>query len=288
MKKIIPALALLLISAVVMSTASFAWFSMNTSVTASGMSVKAQSTGGLAIASYTGNVGKTATAPAATAFSTSADASASGNWLNGSGDLTPTSTATAQTWFTASAGNVNDYAPAEPAPGATKYTQVTEGDTNKYYRQAMFQVKSLDESTTSGTKASLYVTGITVTGGSDSANLNKALRVAVVDKANKAHFFAPVYTETAPTGSFRYVSSTNATGTYGATSAPTLSFINCTNAQPVQILNGTLDTEPQDISIYVYYEGEDDNCFSLNAVNIDTLSVSVTFSTTGGTATAGD
>ncbi len=43
MKKIIPALTLLLISAVIMSTASFAWFSMNTQVTANGMSVTAVS-----------------------------------------------------------------------------------------------------------------------------------------------------------------------------------------------------------------------------------------------------
>ncbi len=41
MKKIIPALALLLISAVVMTTASYAWFAMNTSVKASGMKVSA-------------------------------------------------------------------------------------------------------------------------------------------------------------------------------------------------------------------------------------------------------
>lgn len=40
-KKIIPALAMLLISAVLMSTASFAWFSMNDTVTATGMTVTA-------------------------------------------------------------------------------------------------------------------------------------------------------------------------------------------------------------------------------------------------------
>ncbi len=46
MRKIIPALAMLLMSAVLMSTASFAWFSMNTSVTATGMKVRAQAAGG--------------------------------------------------------------------------------------------------------------------------------------------------------------------------------------------------------------------------------------------------
>lgn len=43
MRKLIPALAMLLVSAVMMSTASFAWFSMNTTVTATGMKIKAKS-----------------------------------------------------------------------------------------------------------------------------------------------------------------------------------------------------------------------------------------------------
>ncbi len=43
MRKLIPAIAMLLISAVMMSTASYAWFSMNKNVTANGMSVNAVS-----------------------------------------------------------------------------------------------------------------------------------------------------------------------------------------------------------------------------------------------------
>lgn len=42
-KKIIPALCMLLISAVLMGTSTYAWFSMNTTVKATGMEVKAKS-----------------------------------------------------------------------------------------------------------------------------------------------------------------------------------------------------------------------------------------------------
>ena len=42
-RKLIPAIAMLLISAVMMSTASFAWFSMNTTVSATGMQIEAKS-----------------------------------------------------------------------------------------------------------------------------------------------------------------------------------------------------------------------------------------------------
>ncbi len=43
MRKLVPAFAMLLISAVMMSTASYAWFSMNKTVTAQGMEVTAKS-----------------------------------------------------------------------------------------------------------------------------------------------------------------------------------------------------------------------------------------------------
>ena len=42
MKKLIPAIAMLLISIVLLSTASFAWFSMNTTVSVTGMEIKAK------------------------------------------------------------------------------------------------------------------------------------------------------------------------------------------------------------------------------------------------------
>lgn len=49
MKKLIPAIVLLLISAIVMSTASYAWFSMNKTVTATNMQVTATADGSLVI-----------------------------------------------------------------------------------------------------------------------------------------------------------------------------------------------------------------------------------------------
>lgn len=49
MRKLIPAFAMLLVSAIMMSTASFAWFTMNDEVTATGMNIQAQATGSLVI-----------------------------------------------------------------------------------------------------------------------------------------------------------------------------------------------------------------------------------------------
>lgn len=49
MRKLIPAFAMLLVSAIMMSTASFAWFTMNDNVDATGMQIQAKSTGSLVI-----------------------------------------------------------------------------------------------------------------------------------------------------------------------------------------------------------------------------------------------
>ena len=49
MRRMIPALCMLLVSAIMLSTASYAWFTMNDAVTASGMQVKAEAAGALII-----------------------------------------------------------------------------------------------------------------------------------------------------------------------------------------------------------------------------------------------
>ena len=64
MKKLIPAICLLLVSAVMLGTSTFAWFSMNTSVSVTGMQVKAKSDNTYLLISDTVS-GETAAAKAA-------------------------------------------------------------------------------------------------------------------------------------------------------------------------------------------------------------------------------
>ena len=60
-RKLIPAFAMLLLSAVLMSTASFAWFSSNGKVTASGLAVSATAPAALWISADNSTFGTTAT-----------------------------------------------------------------------------------------------------------------------------------------------------------------------------------------------------------------------------------
>ena len=49
MRKLIPAFAMLMVAAIMMPTASYAWFSMGTKATATGMQVQAKASGNLLI-----------------------------------------------------------------------------------------------------------------------------------------------------------------------------------------------------------------------------------------------
>lgn len=61
LKKLIPAICMLLMTATMLSTASFAWFSMNRTVTVTGMQIKAEAPGSLVISdTNTFEKGKTA------------------------------------------------------------------------------------------------------------------------------------------------------------------------------------------------------------------------------------
>ncbi|HBR31143.1 MAG TPA: hypothetical protein DD733_03560 [Clostridiales bacterium] len=100
MKKLLPALALLLVSAVLLSTASYAWFSMNTQVTATGMDITAKSDSVFLL------IGQD---PSATVIQTAGtittDLSASGNVLPSAHDAIANGAAaeTYANWYTAKA-----------------------------------------------------------------------------------------------------------------------------------------------------------------------------------------
>jgi hypothetical protein len=82
-KKLIPALALLLVSAVLMSTASYAWFSMNRTVTATNLEVKAKASDSLVISNALA-VGTSVTHAFTTAVSTLIPATHSDTYVESS------------------------------------------------------------------------------------------------------------------------------------------------------------------------------------------------------------
>lgn len=70
MRKLIPAFAMLMVAAIMMSTASFAWFSMGTKATATGMQVQATASSSLVIDSIASNLASADQAVELTAYTT--------------------------------------------------------------------------------------------------------------------------------------------------------------------------------------------------------------------------
>lgn len=266
-KKLIPAAAMLAISAAMLSTATYAWFTMSKDVSVQGLRVQATAADGLVI---------------------SGDAKS--NWktvwnvgMEGGVQLCPTSTdgAADPKWVTASSRDMDDADKNTPISGYTDisltYTNTgvdgnvfaadeglgrPQNDDKAYVLLKNFYIKS------TGTEAwnkTLYIDEVKATAvGSNTGELNKALRVLVVVNDTDHFIYAPIE---------NYDSNTKFKGT---TNLSLVSAETDSNTTVTSIPN--TDAEAINVKMYMYYEGEDQNCKSKNlAVNVDKLDISAKF-----------
>ncbi len=271
-KVIIPALGILLLSTAASVTGTVAWFSANQNVTANGMNLKAKAEQGILIS--------TQTAPTpASAWGATASALHNGQ----AGDpaaqvgVYPTSTADASAWYHNVGTSVTDGSASEDYEVLkSSGKDVLEADANgfgtaangnQYYLLNTFYVKASNES---GFNAPLIVNDVTASGSVNSVNLNKALRVLIKQGAN-SKIFAPF----GGTLSYNVNGSATATDAVNASGAKENTELVASLAYP-----GISTTAPLAIDVYVYFEGEDENCKSENIVaNLDTLNIIVQFGT---------
>lgn len=158
-RKFIPALVMLLVSAIMLSTASFAWFASNNDVVAQNMQVKANSDAQfLQIASTEGgSYSDSANADEAAAEVDLVHAVISGTTIK---------------WYT---GESND---PGVSTAAEELVELEGGVTAQYALISDYFVKVSDGS--AGNLTNLTVTGVTVTGNS---SLSKALRVIIATES---------------------------------------------------------------------------------------------------------
>ena len=276
MRKIIPALAMLLISAVMMSTASFAWFSINDSVTATGMQIKATSSGGLAIGSFTGEN----THPTSQQYYTNATVA----WTNHIKTTGGTSTynATLQPvslddgkWTSGSSAAADDYNTTVKYANQSSVAVTN----NPYYLLSKWDIKSLDDAT-DVTATGLYVDGIKVEyTKQDNANDNllKTIRVAMRVNGTDWYYFAPGYA--AGTTGLTYASYTSGEAanvvTYGTTDANTI--VTGTTSLHAHICSTLTKSTATTVEVFIYFEGEDESCTSVNAAMAVDYNITLTF-----------
>ncbi len=268
MRKLIPALAMLLISAVMMSTASFAWFSMNTEVSATGMQVVATTSKNLVI-SANGND-----------WSNSASLSDSNSYalIPASVNCTTSTALAAGKFYTTYSNAGVDYGTG--ALGAATKVKVATNDADNeiaYYEKSTVYIKVDGTATDSFSK--LYVSDIDVTRASTTSDISKALRVAVTvtqDSTSYTYIYAPVtdaeYLDGKSVSGMTKEQESDSFGTPTLT-AQTITSVNDANAT----LGAVAQTNSVQVDVYVWYEGNDKNCTSANSVTTEGLTIDIKF-----------
>ena len=266
MKKLIPALALLLVSAVMLATSSFAWFSMNTQVTVSGMSVTAKVGSNLAISTDT---------LASTAKKTDSDFK---NTLvqNVTGILEPVSTVDGNTFYYNSTKNADGVGNAV-AETYLRYTEdglaaatnsstynnafsenygVAKNDTAVGYVEYVFQIKATNSKNVAQ-EVRLSTLDLTYGGAADTS---KAWRVALfvedITSANPIGGVGSLVTILTPSGAANHTTGQAVNST--TTTAAVTYCSNNTTAKFGPIAAGA--TAQYKVVLRLWLEGEDTTC----------------------------
>lgn len=262
MKKLIPAICMLLVSACLLGTSTYAWFSMNKTVSATGMSVTASTPASLMIQNADAQYWDGANNQSGFGFVAKAKTS--------SGTLNPTSTSNGTSWWHATAAATNS-----SNKDTNDYTDVTATlTTGNYALLNTFTIKY--DSTDTSTNKTLYVKSVstTVSGSAKSENLNKSIRVLfVLQDGNKVYYAPSVNGNTAAKG----VDSATTTADIksGTSSTAGWAITGATETIDTNILSATIvGGNVKTLSVYIYFDGEDSNLFSDNTLaGLDTINV---------------
>ncbi len=250
-KKLVIAFSLILISAAIVGTASYAWFTMNDKVS-SGMDIQAVAAKNLVISETTDGP-----------YSTSVDLSDTGVTKS----LAPCSTADCANWYVPE-GDTGIDIETGVISGMTPFSKLT--STTGYVRTGTVYVKVAEDSADAGFSA-LYVSGISVR--RDDANMSditNTLRIGVVCGSNVLIFdYSSIYGSVLTD----VVSGIDGSGYALLTSLNS----NSAGSSATAKLADTISSDPTRIDIYLWYEGQDSECTSNNSTTIENINVSIEF-----------
>lgn len=297
-KKLMPAFAMLTVSAMTLASSTYAWFTMSESVSVTGMQLQATADGGIIVRNELQDV-----------WATSVTASYAGTGKA----VLPTSTSDTTDWYYRMSSQFDDEEGDQPA---TAYTDLTTGNnlvdtrggendldgvygitsngvTKDYYLLNKFYIKSSGQALTD---KNVTVTSVKATApdNSVSGDLNKALRVAV-KIGSDVYIYAPFKSEndnltyhvggsTATSEGTTWHATVTAIrpGTGGALATPSVAD-DATIPANTATITGDTSTDPQvpkaiEADVFLYFEGEDPDCKSSNiAASFDALSVEISF-----------
>ena len=283
-RKLLPALSMLLISALLMGSSTFAWFSMNTTVSATGMKVQATTSKNLVI-----STDKTLKNNENTSIS-----SVQANPLY----LRPVSTGSiggeTVSFFKNTSGVNIDYTTGNKKEGAifeaATVTDVTSSTTSSsttvfdvvkytFYIRADMPANSSDES-----KFSKLVVSNIEFNGSTSKNISKSLRVGVrcltgETTVGGGFIYAPVTGHSTSYKAIVKAGTVSSTDTLESESNVVISTAqSIANGNDSNLLGASkLGSDYVTVEIYVWYEGQDAACTSANSIDSEGLDLKISF-----------
>jgi len=247
-KKLVTAFSLILISATIVGTASYAWFTMNDKV-AAGMDIQAVAAKNLLISETADG-----------AYSTTVDLSDT----DVEKALTPCSTADCLNWY-APEGDSGIKYETGAASNETKFK--TLADKKGYVRVGKVYVKA-DISESDTKFKSLYVSDIAVTRGAKESDMIKSLRIGVVCDGNVLIFDYPSLTGSVDTSVVQSLNGDN---------SAILKSLSSNIIGETAVLAADIGASPKQIDIYLWYEGQDSDCTAHNSTIVENITVSIEF-----------
>lgn len=253
-KQFAAAIAMVVVSAVALSSSTYAWFVGQNTAKADGLTIQAQSEAGLLI-----RHGEDAFASSATGSFTTAQ------------KLYPTSTNNGSAWFHASAESLTA---STATDGSMKTLGITEtAGVGKEGDKAYYIVDSFDLYST-GTATNLVIESINV--ANTRAGFDESLRLLVVCGTNK-FVFAPSKSVAETT----YIVGKNPDGNTSAGTSTTAYGVASTGGFASKVLAATVSADPDaptPVKIYAYFEGEDAQHYTNNFTQVDSLAITLNFS----------
>lgn len=249
-KKLIPALCMLLVSAVMLGSTTFAWFSMNTKVTASNMEVKATASKNLLISKTGAN---------ADDYSASVDMSISQT------SLVPVTTVGGDTVtpvFSKIKEVGNNMTQDNAARGEDTTYETASAETD--YVKTTIWLKCV------GQNSSNLKIKINKTSGGEK-KLDPAIRVMIVDNTNaKTYIYSPINTAA-------YITAGQAGASVGGDSKLVMGDIKTAATKDTTIITSMTKDTAYQFDIYVWYEGEDVNCKATNTLDMAAYKFAIDF-----------
>lgn len=254
-KQLVAAVAMVCVAAVALGSSTYAWFAANNKVQATGMTVQAQGETGIVIKSADNN---------ASVWATTASAG-----MENAAKLYPTSTANLSDWYHAKSDNPNKA--LKDIMAVNDYDKLT--STDNYVVKKTFKIRSAAQAVPV-TDVKLAINKVVVDKKTTtSESLDKSIRVGV-KVGTEFYVYAPL-ADTNFTLTAKYITDNKTLiEKVGASSD---------NADQFTLTNNTIPANDNDCikaEIYLWFEGEDENCKSTNiTATLDNLGVTVDFVT---------